>query len=570
MNQTTFEINQLVAKNGEPILEINQLYIHSKYNPTKEAERYVENHYRAHNLHIIFGYGSGYLVEAFIKFRKHNEVFIVIDPLLDAELLPIRAHHTNILGVKAENIWGMEAIIQEIDSEVRTTFNILCTNNYDKLFPEEYKELLQKIRDIQEMNRINDNTLLLFAEKWQENLAMNLNYMTKDTSIQHLKDKFHYPVVIAASGPSLLKQLPLLKKYRNAIILISAGSTTNVLLKNQISPDFIVTLDGGESNYKHFEHLEFNGPKLIYTFQNHYKIRDSFKYQAFICNLVGHPHVNQYVNKFLKYEIPELLAGSTVANLCFSIAQYITDGPIAFIGQDLAYTNNLSHVQGHNHTKEMVESSLENKDIVLIDAYFGDKIATSASMNSMRLEFEKMILIAPPKNLFFNCTEGGAKIKGFDQIPFEEFLVTYQTNTTTNVQIDLEGYPPISTSSDISNNFKIELVNAEKLIELYKEALSILSKDNALTRFKPSTLKKLDKLDKAISEILQELPLDHILTPTMMAVKKGYLEKENETVYQKFNRIKAQNKKLYESSLEAVEKFCEYVTQALEYNEVES
>lgn len=568
-----FMINEILAKNGESSIEINNYLIHSKYNPTKEAKKYIEAHYRAHNLNIVFGYGSGYFVEEIIKIRNFDEKVIVIDPLLDNGMINILPKHYDVLGVKVNDIPFLESILINLDSEIRTSFNVICTNHYDKLFPKEYKKLLQKIRDIQESNRVNDNTLILFAERWQENLAMNLTYMSKDASLEVLKNMSEKPVIIASSGPSLLKQLPLLKEYKESIILISSGSTTNVLINNDITPDFIVTIDGGEANYKHFKNLYIKNSKLIYSFQNHYKIRNSFEGQAYVCNLSGHSHVNGYIDAFLETSIPELIAGSTVANLSFSVAQYISSGPIAFIGQDLAYTNNLSHVQGHNHTQNISNNITENKGIVMIEGYFNDKIATSPSMNSMRMSFEKMILNSPPRNKFYNCTEGGAKINGFEQITFEKFGDMYIKNNKNqsiksplNNQFEVVG---ILEKEKITAKFNKDLIKAKELITLYEKALLILDKDKSLERFKANTLKKLEFLDDKILTLLGELPLDHILTPTVMEVKRGYLAKNDETVYQKFNRIKKQNVKFYKNSLIGVKKFCEYLEQALKYNEVE-
>lgn len=565
MRDNKYCIKEHLTKSGEMTLEINGYYVHSKYDPIKEAQKYVERHYRPHNLNIIFGYGKGYLIEELEKFKKHNENTIVIDPLLDEKRLAVSEKHHDVLGIEVNDIEHMEFLLSKINPDARTTFNIMCTNNYDKLFPVEYKKLLQKIRDIQDSNRVNDNTLILFSSKWQHNLSMNLNHLTKDASLIELKDKYTKPVIIASSGPSLTKQLDLVKKYRNKIILISAGSTTSVLLNNKIQPDFIVSIDGGEPNYLHFKSLNISNSRLIYSLQNHHKIRESFKEQAFVCNLKGHAHIGNYLKNKLDLKLPTLLAGSTVANLCFSVAQYISKGPIAFIGQDLAYTDNLSHVKGHNHTKVITESNLKDKGSVLVDGYFGDKVRTSVSMNSMRLEFEKMIVVESPKVSFYNCTEGGAKIKGYKQMPFTEFCSKYiekldefeENSLLTNV------YPICLEKKQLIDLFNDEIEKAIKTIELYEKAIDTINRDDSIDKFKPKTIRILDKIDEEISDILNDLPTDFILIPTVMEVKRGFLEKENETIYQKYKRVREQNLKLYQSSKEAINKFIEYTKQAL-------
>ena len=277
--------------------------------------------------------------------------------------------------------------------------------------------------------------------------------------------------------------------------------------------------------------------------------------------------MNNYVNEFLNHTIPELLAGSTVANLSFSVAQYISTGPIAFIGQDLAFTDNLSHVKGHNHVETINEDIAKKKELVQVEGYFGGKIMTSASMNSMRLAFERMILVQPPTNKFFNCTEGGAKIKGYEQLEFKTFCEIHISNKEQFRLRLSEKYPSIIEPNIIIKQFKSDLEKAEKLVDLYESAISILNKDKSLNKFKASTLKKLDALDEEISPLLNELPVDHILMPTVLAVGTQYLEKHEETPNQKFDRVKKQNLKFYEGSLKAVKKFCTFVEKALENKE---
>lgn len=562
---TNIQIEELLSKDNLPILKINGYYIHSRYNPLKEAQKVIEKKYKPHNFQIIFGYGSGYLVDALLDFQKYNETLIIIDPLLDNSNIQIAERHKKLLFVNANDIDKMEDILIYLKSEVRTEFNIFCTNNYDKLFPVEYKELLQKIRNIQEANRVNDNTMVLFSEKWQENLVMNLNFANKDTSIIHLKNKFEYPLVIASSGPSLSKQIEVLKKYRKKLIVISAGSTINILLNEGIQPDFIVTIDGGEANYNHFKNLEINNSTLIYSLQNHPKIRDSFKNQAFICNIKGQENFSNYVNKFFKQEIPSLIAGSTVANLAFSFAQYISSGPIAFIGQDLAFTDNLTHAVGHNHVKEI--NTNMNSENVLVEGYYGEKVATSASMNSMRLAFERMILVQPPKNIFYNCTEGGAKIKGYKQIAFNSFCEKYAISEDFQIKNSL--YEPLLNSNDIKNNFKEDLKIVHHIKKYCERALKTIAQDYSINKFKSSTLKKLDQIDLELSKLSKEITLDNLLTPTILAVKTQYLEKGAETLNQKFKRIKEQNIEFYSGGLKAAVKFENYVKKALKLKEDE-
>ncbi|PKC53047.1 hypothetical protein RhiirA1_480136, partial [Rhizophagus irregularis] len=53
------QVERLTAKSGVPTLKINDYYIHSKYDPIREAQQIAERQYTPHHAHIIFGYGCG-------------------------------------------------------------------------------------------------------------------------------------------------------------------------------------------------------------------------------------------------------------------------------------------------------------------------------------------------------------------------------------------------------------------------------------------------------------------------------------------------------------------------------
>lgn len=557
-----YQVEHLRTKDDHETLKIDNYFVHSRYSPLKEAERYIDKHYTFQHTHILFGYGAGHVHEAFKKQRKANELLITIDPLIKTKQLNIQKKHQQDYIFGAEMIEKLEFLLAHIDNETRTTFTILCTSNYDKIFPNVYKALLQKIKDIQEANRVNDYTIIRYADKWQENLELNLINLTKDASLVNLKKYYDAPVIIASSGPSLTKQLPLLNKIRKNIILISSGSTTNVLLAHGITPDFVVSMDGGEPNYKHFKDLKLTESKLVYTYQNHPGVREAFTQECFVCNNQGFSGVDSYMAKHIPTEIPVLLGGSTVANLAFSVGQYISTGPIAFIGQDLAYTGNVTHVSGHNHSKGISKEFLEEREGFETVGYYGDKVWTSPPMYSMKLEFEKMIVLHPPVNKFYNCTEGGVKIKGYEQCTFQEFCNEF---IDTNIQFKKRptNFEACIQEAEIQQLFEHELVQLTQCIELYEEGINVVEMNKSDERFTAKSLKKLEEIDGQARILLNDMLVDIILSPIVMSIINGFLPKENETVRQSYKRVKEQNLTLYKESIRALEKTKSYIENAM-------
>lgn len=556
-----YQIEKIVAKNGSSTLKINNFLIHSQYNPEKDAENYIKKNYHPHHTHIMLGYGAGYFLDAFRKIRQYNETMIIIDPLFDHQSIEIKKKHQHDFLYNSKSIPMLEFILNEIDDGVRTEYTVICASNYDKLFPTQYRDILQKVRDVQEFNRVNDYTLIRFADDWQKNLKLNLLHLLQDTTLKKLHQYYDSPVVIASSGPSLLKQLPLVKEYRDQLIVISAGSTTKVLLNNDITPDFIVSMDGGIANYNHFKDLRLGESRLIYSFQNHAGIRDSFTKQAFACNVDGYIGVTEYLENLMPQKIPTIIGGATVANFAFSIAQYITSGPIAFIGQDLAFTNNQTHVSGHSFSGKVSIDHKNDEEYLYTDGYNGDKVLTNPSLYSMKLNFEKIILLAPSKNQFFNCTEGGVLLKGYEQLPFKEFCHRFAQST---IKVQLQQYDSLLTLDVLKEQFQKEKEQLMQAVQLYQLAMETIEKNKSDVYFDTKTLKKLEEIDEQVKPIIDETAIGTILTPTLMKVSKCYQEQENETQRQKFKRVKAQNLALYEESQKACEKVLQFLDEAMD------
>ncbi|PKC53046.1 hypothetical protein RhiirA1_404558 [Rhizophagus irregularis] len=239
----------------------------------------------------------------------------------------------------------------------------------------------------------------------------NLINLKKDANIKTLRQVYDCPVVIASGGPSLNKQLDLLKSVRDNIILIAAGSTINSLIAEGIEPDYVVSIDGGIPNYKHFQNLKLENAQLIYTMQSHPGVRDAFLNDCFVTGINGFDAVTEYMEKQLGIDLPVFISGGTVAHLAFNMALYISSGPVALIGQDLAYTDNLTHAAHNINARPIDDKFIKEKEAFQTEGYYGELVWTTKPFYSMKLEFEELVKLGNPDVPFFNCTEGGIKLE---------------------------------------------------------------------------------------------------------------------------------------------------------------
>lgn len=547
-------VNYIATKTGLKTVELNGYLLHSKYDPIKEAERIVEKEHKENYVHVLFGYGLGYLADALKSKMKNKEELIIIDPFKDSLCTE------NDEVIDAANGDLIRAKISNTLSHNRRDLRIICSQNYDKLAGEEYILLLKSIKEIQYMKVVSENTIRFANEFWQENYIKNLVFATQDAPLSELNKMYNCPVVIASGGPSLTKQLPLLKKIRKQIILIASGSTINSLINEQIEPDYVVTIDGADVNYEHFKDLKLIESTLLYSLTSNYKIQH--KYSGERCAFL--PKIDKQIEHRLRteyhLELPVIAGGASVANSALTIAKYITSGPIALIGQDLAFTNNLSHAAHNKFQKTIDDEFYKEQEMIEVEGYYGDKVITDYPFLAMKDSFEiihRMIQHSAP---VFNCTEGGLKIQHFDQMPFKQFINEYVNLGEVK---KIEPLKRSNTIEELGGLLSKEIKVYEKLEKLCNEAINVLKKDEKKIVFSNHTLKILNKVDKKMKEYSKEVLLYDIITPITMDVMRYFKERENETQKERFERSFNQNKVLYSRLLDAIRKSKTFTIEAI-------
>lgn len=410
----THEIKYIDTRTGNKTIEFDSYLLHSKYDPIKEAQRIAEKEYTENFVHIVFGYGCGYLVDELKKLLE-DEVIIVIDPFK----IELNINDDTIYGKNQINDFKtqLSSSLENLSREVK----VICSLNYDKIAPEFYKEVLQSVKDVQRSNQVDEYTIRTGSEGWQENYIKNLPLLIRDQPLSHNSKFNDVPVVIASGGPSLTKQLPLLQSIRENIILVAAGSTINSLLKHDIEPDYVVTIDGSEANYHHFENIHSNKTKLIYGLSSNYKIQYEWKNERYAFLTTDDVKVQEIIEKKYGVDLPLIAGGGSVANFTLTVATNLSSGPIALIGQDLAYTDLQTHASGNKYAMRIDDEFLEKRDAFQTEGYYGEQVMTDYPFHAMKLAFETLITILPNIPTIYNCTEGGVKIKGVEQVTFKEF-----------------------------------------------------------------------------------------------------------------------------------------------------
>lgn len=556
-----FEIEKILTKSGNMTIRVDGFFLHSKYHPLKEAEQFIEKKYKPNHLHILFGYGLGYFAEKIKEKFNDQDELLIIDPIANM-------FNEHLEDDIIDEIYD-EKFMLLLDSKIRK-FNrriqIISSPNYEKILGEQYRDLLKMTKDRVNVNRVSENTVRFFAETWQRNYIYNLYNTIRDKSLLELKNKFTHPVIIASGGPSLTKQLPLLKKISSYAIIIAAGSTINTLLKNEIEPDFVVSIDGTENNYDQYKELLLKNTKYIYSFYSHYSIRESFESNAYIFDTTGSSIINNHLSNLTNLEYPTLLGGGSVANFAFTIANYISNGPIALIGQDLAYTDNKTHAEYNKNFLEIDEDFKRKRGIFSTEGYYGDEVLTDYVFYSMKDSFEKLLSLVGKDREIFNCTEGGILLKEFSQISFKDFCDKYIITSSKKEEI-LEDENPdfivLDKQLDLMKKMELEVSKYNTIKKILVDSIKLLTLNKSTTNFSTKTIKLLNINDEKLKKLCGEVSFVSIFQPLTLNIQNNYLPSPYETSKEAYNRVYNQNKELYTGLIEAVEITQEYTNQLI-------
>ncbi|WP_432662672.1 6-hydroxymethylpterin diphosphokinase MptE-like protein [Wukongibacter baidiensis] len=426
IQERKMDIEVLTSKDSNKYMQISlnerKININSRYRPIEEAEKWANNiELEDHSQIILFGIGLGYRVQKIMKKIGKTNRLIVIEPNVEIFLTAIEnvdlsdaiSKENVLLLIGEDEFYIKKKLGQYISMRYIDQLCFEYIPNYNIIFNEDFQKyekiLKEEIRDL----AIIKNTEEKFKKIWFENYVQNLKYVVKSINVKEFSNKFeNIPVVIVSAGPSLNKNVKLLKEIKNRALIVCVGTAVKVLLREGIIPDIIATLDGDIKNYYHFKDIDYYNIPILYNPSVCPRILQEHKGMKIVTG-GSHPYLGEELNKSLK-EIEILEVGGSVAHLAFSFAKIVGADPIIFIGQDLSYgNNNQTHAEGTSYSEGKLNiNKLKENEQLLIKGIYGDEVLTDIAFNKFLRWFEKEINCDKSKRLYINATEGGAHIEG--------------------------------------------------------------------------------------------------------------------------------------------------------------
>lgn len=256
-----YEASFFNAKNGSKTVKINNLFLHSSYNPETEAERFVSSIDINFNPSVIFIIepGLSYCLEPLKKLFPKTNIFS-IRFMKDFSFCDGKFSGSFFFDEKNPSLFE-EELFNSFSGKILCSALFLEWPNSEKIFKDETKKLSSSIKHVIEKAKAILITEGYFSKRWFKNsIVFNLNL----GSIKII-NRTEKPVIICASGESLSSSINFLRQYRKSYFLIAASSAINVLLNNKIIPDLAFSTDGGfwAKNHLVYDYEKYSFPVAL-------------------------------------------------------------------------------------------------------------------------------------------------------------------------------------------------------------------------------------------------------------------------------------------------------------------
>ena len=334
----TARIEFATATDGTATVTVNGIAVHSRYNPTREAERLVAAQLgrSAPDTVILFEPGLGYLAAAARRTAADAQILaITFAPSIAARAMPL-------LAESGAEIWphgglSLDRFLENrIDDLQLASMAVVDPSVAKRCFPETHREVSKVLRCLLARQKASVATTLGFGRRWIRNAVGNVLRIERVAPLQRLQR----PVVIAASGPSLEEVLPDLARLRPRFALWALPSALRALGAAGLEADLVVATDPGYYATAHLfrQHV----PRVAMPLSAAYLPGPSHVPVSLFAE--GHGFEGKLIAA-LGLDLPVIPPAGTVAATAIKLAEQSGAPAILVAGLDLCYRDLHGHAR---------------------------------------------------------------------------------------------------------------------------------------------------------------------------------------------------------------------------------
>lgn len=585
------KIKIVVSESGLPRLlykkeDGEEVYIHSPSDPAAMATPAIEllGKMGKEGIIVLFGFGLGYFAEAvFERFEKGHlmliyeakpELFKAALHLMDFSKL-LESDRVHIaLGEEIDSIPVVHAYYNHI---INGRFWVVRHHPSIKLNEKAYDKFLKKLEDEHLAMKTNVVTGLGLGNKFIDTFLENVPSVLRKPGVTRLKNIFQgRPAIVVSAGPSLDKNIHLLKKAKGKAIIIAVEAALPTLIPCDIFPDIVVALDPLEKNI----HLIKDNPfleKITFVSLPQFtpEVVNMYPGPLLMNSLPGNI-VYQWLGQFWEDKGFIECYGGSVAHFAFGAAEFIGADTIAFVGQDLSFKGKDSHTKGFTDISDnILKEAIQKKDMKdVIDEtsgafstvdIFGEQVLTRSDFLSFKTSFEKKV--REFRGTVINATEGGLSIEGAQNMRLADFIDEYCNKFETvdvfsvlsglsddAIAYSLEGL--IASVTGGRHIFKEIKKNADRILKHAKKVKALKEKGLRDTAEFHNILNKIEPLIEKVKHPLLNIMTSYYFSLELFLIKQEIQEIDYiEDKWERLDKQLERGQKYYSEIIKAIDLF---------------
>ncbi|MDR0496543.1 MAG: DUF115 domain-containing protein, partial [Treponema sp.] len=343
-----------MTASGLPTLVLNALYLHSKRDPVREAERLVESAAgdqgsdTPENPALVLGFGLGYAAGALAAKFPEKPIIVVerraniLRRALEERDLAVFLSRKGLVFVL--DVDGVSGALSLFESYPGVPPLVIQNRALADMDEDWYTAVEDRIRTWHTRTNVNRATQRRFGKRWVRNLSRNLEVVRDIPGISRLErllSKKNIPVFLAAAGPTLDATGTILDEIFKRCLIVATDTSLRFFLRHGIDPDFVVSVDPQYWNSRHL----VPAPKTR-------MIAESAVYPSILRNQFSGIFLCASLfplGRFIEDRLEprgNLGAGGSVATSAWDFARHLGAGTIWIAGLDLSFPEFKTHFKG--------------------------------------------------------------------------------------------------------------------------------------------------------------------------------------------------------------------------------
>lgn len=427
------------ASNGMKILRVmkdgRSWRLNSSWNPEIAAEVYAERYaLRLYGIYFVFGFSDGRCVRELLKKCDDTNLIVACEP--DLETFAMACHHFNLSDLIEDKRLLLYFTELEIDADVTLQklldytriklIDFYILPGYDVLYHESCESFMDSVIERMRNEIVNKTTHLTFNRSVPRHTLFHMRGLIYQRNLEQLKralsvhDLKEIPAIIVSAGPSLDKNVHLLKKAQGKAFIIAVDASIRTVIRAGTLPDMLCSIDPNSPD-RFFEGLDLKDVFWSCTRLSNPDITEKYAERIFYHGYFS-KEWNGILEEELGYTFPNMISGGSVSSEAFLLALYLGFRKIILIGQDLAFTGGVSHTKGIEGALGDNDEYIRRRHIVEVEGIDGTMLETDFQMWYYKQWFERVIRINQGAFGVIDATEGGARIEGTEILRFADVI----------------------------------------------------------------------------------------------------------------------------------------------------